>query len=107
SGTRPRFRSLSPSWPPVVSGRPRSGVGPGPDGKLVAARLGEMESAAAREREYRLDDLPARGHHLGERAFEIVAIEDNERASPVDARGAFGPEETAVQALARESRVIG
>src|SRR5690606_29621717 len=84
-----------------------SGVGPGPDGKLVAAGLGEMESAAAREREYRLDDLPARRHHLRERAFEIVAVEDNERASPVDARRGFGPEETTVQALARESRVIG
>src|SRR5690606_12166623 len=33
-----------------------SGVGPGPDGKLVAAGFGEMESAAAREREYRSEE---------------------------------------------------
>src|SRR3546814_3515500 len=66
-----------------------------------------METPATRKGEYRLDDLPARGQHLRQRAFEILAVEDNERAPLVDARGGFGPEETTIQALSRESRVVG
>src|SRR5690606_1767812 len=84
-----------------------SGVGAGPDGKFVAARFGEVETPAAREREYRLDDLPARFHDPGERAFEILAVEHDERAPLVGARGGLGREEAAIEPLSRKRRIVG
>ena len=67
-----------------------------PHGQLIAAGLGEVEPAATREGEDRLDYFAASGFDPAERAFKVFAVENDESASGFGTGRQVRPEEAAV-----------
>ncbi len=67
-----------------------------PYGKLVAARFDEVKASASGEGKDRFDDFPTGGLDLGQGVFQLCAVEHDQRAAVIAARGHLGAEETTI-----------
>ena len=78
-----------------------------PYGKLVATRFDEVKAPAAGKGKDRFDDFPTGSLDLGQGGFQLCAVEHDQRAAVIAARGHLGAEETTIQAFVGEGGVIG
>lgn len=65
-----------------------------------------MKAPPAGEGEDRFDDRPTRRLYLGQGVFQLRAVEHDQRAAVVAARGHLGTEEPTIQALVGKGGVI-